>query len=83
MLVSGVFLVVVGVLEAMFEVWWYGLLWTAAGILCVALSRDVGASSSDRRLRRGDRRNQVAWLLPPLGALLGLVRLLWILSRIP
>jgi len=81
-LVCGLFLVVVGVLEARFEVWWFGLLWLAAGVLCVALSRDIGAPSSDRRLRRVDRRNALVWLLPPLGALLGVVRVLWILSRI-
>lgn len=79
----GLFLAFVGAFEATTHFWWIGLVWLAAGVLCVALSRDIGAPSSDRRLRRGDRRNALVWLLPPLGVILGIVRLVWLLSRLP
>lgn len=82
-LLSGFVLLGAGVIEAFLRMFWFGLVWMAMGGLCLRLSRDFGAPSSDRRLRRGDRGSQAAWLLAPIGALVAAVRAAWILLSAP
>ena len=80
-LVSGVALIVAGAYEATHRLWWFGLVGMAAGVLCVARSRDFGAPTSERRLRRADRAGLAIWALAPIGALLALVRFVWLLTN--
>ena len=79
-LASGFVLLASGAIEALHRVWWFGLVFMAAGGLCVARSRDIGGPSSDRRLRRTDRDNVAVWVYAPVGALVAAGRAIWVLT---
>ncbi len=79
-LVAGFVLMATGAIEATRRVWWFGVLWMAAGVLCMARSNDLDGPSSDRRLRRMDRGNPAIWVFAPIGALVAAARAIWILT---